>query len=68
MLHHLESDGFERGEAQEEFGEPLRRDWVDALGACLKALQDLLLVDFDLLSGGRAESFGVCREEHRDRE
>ena len=63
MLHDLESDGLERSQSQEKFGESLRGNWVDALGSCLERLENLFLVYFNLLSGGRAESFCICRGE-----
>lgn len=67
VLHDLESDGLERSQSQEKFGESLRGNWVDALGSCLERLENLFLVYFNLLSGGRAESFSICRGKNGER-
>lgn len=65
VLHDLERDGLERGQAQEKLRESLRGDGVHGFGAVLERLEDLLLEDFHLLLGSGAKAFGICASKQR---
>ena len=67
VLHDLQGDGLERGQTQEKLRESLRGDGVHGFGAVLERLEDLLLKDFHLLFGSRAQAFGICESNQRER-
>ena len=60
MLHDLEADGLERGQSEQELGEPLWGHRVHSLGACLQRLENLLLEDLNTFLGGRTQTLGIC--------
>ena len=65
MLHDLQADGLQGGQAQKELRKTLGGYGVHGLGACLQALQDLLLEDLNLLLRSGAQSLGIWTDKRQ---